>query len=377
MEQMDLQAYSHRMLHFEHFHHLPHIGVVFDCRVAELVVVVVVACQHPTQKPRKSKRKDTQVPQLSGPIESVTDEVVYKELDDSLVRVATTASSLEAEQDSGNINKTQSKATPYESSTQGTDSGGYPRCQDTMGDTVAQTRSKRLSKLSNDSLLAKGNTIQSDKDSMKLNELMELCTTLQPMIYMVKRCLLQNKLRMLLKRKVNAAQIQVSTAATTPSISIDEVTLAQAHVELKHTKPKAKAKGIIFHEPEETELVEESSKKAKAKVMKGSSKRVGNKLEQESSKMQKIDDDKEIAKLKQLVKIIPDKEGVAIVAIPLAVKPPSIVDWKIHKEGKKSYYQIIKADGITTASTRGKTVNESYYCQYKEVTAAQDDVSAA
>nr|GEZ06151.1 hypothetical protein [Tanacetum cinerariifolium] len=79
-----------------------------------------------TQKPRKSKRKDTQVPQLSGPIESVTDEVVYKELDDSLVRVATTASSLEAEQDSGNINKTQSKATPYESSTQGTDSGGYP-----------------------------------------------------------------------------------------------------------------------------------------------------------------------------------------------------------------------------------------------------------
>ncbi|GJX94009.1 hypothetical protein Tco_0348595 [Tanacetum coccineum] len=31
--------------------------------------------------------------------------------------------------------------------------------------------------------------------------------------------------------------------------------------------------------------------------------------------------------------------------IPLAVKPPSIVDWKIHKKGKKTYYQIIKADG--------------------------------
>ncbi|GJS09918.1 hypothetical protein Tco_0366714 [Tanacetum coccineum] len=36
---------------------------------------------------------------------------------------------------------------------------------------------------------------------------------------------------------------------------------------------------------------------------------------------------------------------VAIDAIPLAVKSPSIVDWKIHKEGRKSYYQIIRADG--------------------------------
>ncbi|GKE84178.1 hypothetical protein Tco_1557920, partial [Tanacetum coccineum] len=30
---------------------------------------------------------------------------------------------------------------------------------------------------------------------------------------------------------------------------------------------------------------------------------------------------------------------------PLATKPPNIVDYKIHKEGKKTYYQIIKADG--------------------------------
>ncbi|GJZ52757.1 hypothetical protein Tco_0607642 [Tanacetum coccineum] len=45
------------------------------------------------------------------------------------------------------------------------------------------------------------------------------------------------------------------------------------------------------------------------------------------------------------MEILPDKEEVAIDAIPLAIKPPSIVDWKIHKEGKKTYYQIIKADG--------------------------------
>ncbi|GJU72594.1 hypothetical protein Tco_1263999 [Tanacetum coccineum] len=132
-----------------------------------------------TQQPRKPKRKDTQVPQPSDPIENVADEAVHKELGDSLVRAATTASSLEAEQDSGNINKTQSKATPNESSSQGTNSGGGPRCQETMGDTIAQTRFESVSKHSNDSLLARGNTLRSDEDRLKLDELMALCTTLQ------------------------------------------------------------------------------------------------------------------------------------------------------------------------------------------------------
>ncbi|GKD29120.1 hypothetical protein Tco_1239898, partial [Tanacetum coccineum] len=49
----------------------------------------------------KPKRKDTQVPQPSDPTKNVTDEAVYKELGDSLVRDATTASSLKVEQDSG------------------------------------------------------------------------------------------------------------------------------------------------------------------------------------------------------------------------------------------------------------------------------------
>ncbi|GJX90070.1 hypothetical protein Tco_0343396 [Tanacetum coccineum] len=40
-----------------------------------------------------------------------------------------------------------------------------------------------------------------------------------------------------------------------------------------------------------------------------------------------------------------DKEEVAIDAVPLATKPSTIVDWKIHKEGKNSYFQIIRADG--------------------------------
>ncbi|GJT95255.1 hypothetical protein Tco_1090773 [Tanacetum coccineum] len=56
------------------------------------------------------------------------------------------------------------------------------------------------------------------------------------------------------------------------------------------------------------------------------------------------EDDKETAEIKKLMEIILDEE-VAINDIPLAVKSLSIVDWKIDKEGRKSYYQIIRADG--------------------------------
>lgn len=72
------------------------------------------------------------------------------------MRVATTASSLAAEQDSYNILKTQSKATPNESSSPRARSGGDPWCQETMGDTISQTRFENVSKQSNDSLLARG-----------------------------------------------------------------------------------------------------------------------------------------------------------------------------------------------------------------------------
>ncbi|GKD98147.1 hypothetical protein Tco_1382044 [Tanacetum coccineum] len=84
------------------------------------------------QKPRKPKRKDTQIPQSSGPIDNVADEAVNEEMDDSLVRAAITANSLDAEQDRGNINNTQSKATPNEVGSQRTTSSGGPSCEDSL-----------------------------------------------------------------------------------------------------------------------------------------------------------------------------------------------------------------------------------------------------
>ncbi|GJV99192.1 hypothetical protein Tco_1554444 [Tanacetum coccineum] len=139
----------------------------------------IIITESITQKPRRPKKKDTQVPQSSVLSDNVVDEAVYKELDDNLVRAATTASSLEAEHDSGNIIKTQSKATPNEVGSQGTTSGGGPRRQEIIRDTIAQTMFENVSKLSNDTLLTRGNTLKSGEDSLKLNELMELCTNLQ------------------------------------------------------------------------------------------------------------------------------------------------------------------------------------------------------
>ncbi|GKB14943.1 hypothetical protein Tco_0848866 [Tanacetum coccineum] len=131
-----------------------------------------------TQKPKKPKRKTTKVPQPSGSTDIVVDEAVLKEGGDSLVRATTTPSSLEAEQGSGNIAKTQTKVTPNKPSSLGTSLCCGPRCKKTMRDTLAHTRYERVSKISNDSLLARGNTLRSDEESMKLQELMDICTTL-------------------------------------------------------------------------------------------------------------------------------------------------------------------------------------------------------
>nr|GEV65350.1 hypothetical protein [Tanacetum cinerariifolium] len=67
-----------------------------------------------TQKPRQTKRKTTKVPQPSRSTDITADEAVHKEEGDSLVWATTTSSSLEAEQDSSNIDKTQTKATSNE-----------------------------------------------------------------------------------------------------------------------------------------------------------------------------------------------------------------------------------------------------------------------
>nr|GEV75791.1 uncharacterized mitochondrial protein AtMg00810-like [Tanacetum cinerariifolium] len=64
---------------------------------------------------------------------SIADEAITKEMHDGLGRATTTTFSLEAEQGSGNIYKTQTKATPSGPSSLRTSSEGGPECHVTMG----------------------------------------------------------------------------------------------------------------------------------------------------------------------------------------------------------------------------------------------------
>ncbi|GJV99098.1 retrovirus-related pol polyprotein from transposon TNT 1-94 [Tanacetum coccineum] len=414
------------------FRNMRMVGKGFSGRVTPLFPTMV------TQKPRKPKRKDTQVPQPSDPTYIVIDEAVHKELGDSLVRAATTTSRLKAEKDSGNITKTRSKANTNESSSfLGTTLGGGPR----------------------------GNTLQSGEDSLKLTDLMELCTNLQTRVLDLEKTKttqgneiaslkrrdkkLEKKYRSRthkLKRlykvglsarvessgdKENLGEDASKQGRRINAIDADEdITLVNVQDDAEMfdvnilTGDEDKGKGIMIKEPvkpikkkhqfnldeevsfklqaefdEEERLAREKAEKeqeantaskgarrdsmsveekeklfqqlleqrrkhfaAKSaeekrnkpptqaqqrKIMErllveGSSKRAGEELEQKSTKKQKVDEDKDTAELQSLMEVIPDEEEVAIDAIPLATKSSTIVDCKIHKEGKNNYFQIIR-----------------------------------
>ncbi|GKA23729.1 hypothetical protein Tco_0709762 [Tanacetum coccineum] len=94
---------------------------------------------------------------------------------------------------------------------------------------------------------------------------------------------------------------------------------------------------------------EEKAKSSRKKMLRR--KRAGKEQQQESPKRQKMEDDKETDEheedeadeLKKHLVIVKDDE-IALDAIPLATKPPMIVEYKLLKEGIMVHYQLIRAD---------------------------------
>ncbi|GKF14815.1 hypothetical protein Tco_0056277 [Tanacetum coccineum] len=113
-------------------------------------IPTIASSSHPkkTHKCRKTKSKVTEIPQSSEPTNLDADKTVHEERGDSVEKAATTAASLDAE------------------------------CQEAMGDTIAQTRSEKVSTPSYDSPLLGVNTPGSDEERIKLKELMDMCTKL-------------------------------------------------------------------------------------------------------------------------------------------------------------------------------------------------------
>nr|GEV23989.1 copia protein [Tanacetum cinerariifolium] len=244
---------------------------------------------------RKPRRKVTEVPQPSDLIKHVADKAVNKKMDYSLERAATTATSLDAEQERV---FTAIITVVVDDSVVGDDCRGqWCRCQQHHATT--------------------------------------------------------NRICLTVKQATTAGT--TATAAAFPAAASIVATvdgkLATTAVKMFDRAFKRVNTFVDF----KTKLVEQSSKKADAEVIKGSSKRAATELEQESFKKQKIDDNKDTSELNQFLKIIPDKEGVAIDAIPLAVKPLSIVylifshmlkDYD--KEDVETIWKLVKAKyGLT------------------------------
>nr|GEU83649.1 hypothetical protein [Tanacetum cinerariifolium] len=266
------------------------------------------------------------------------DEVIHKKLDDRLARAATAASRLEAEQDSDNITKIQSKAAPNEPSSYGTDLGGGPRRPwgilllklESSGneESLSEDASKHERRI-DDIDVDEEITLVSVQDDIVNNDADKEMFDVD--VLGGEEMFVAGKNKNVVEEVVDAAQVKVIVFQEPCKSTTTTISSQRSHDNGKgimieeHVKPKKK---------DQIRLDEEAAKKA------------GEELVQEITKKQKVEDDKEKAKLKQLMETILDvEEEVEIDAIPFGVKSPRIVDWKIHKEGKKRYYQIVRAVG--------------------------------
>ncbi|GJZ04129.1 hypothetical protein Tco_0537404 [Tanacetum coccineum] len=103
---------------------------------------------------------------------------------------------------------------------------------------------------------------------------------------------------------------------------------------------------------EEEEEEEERLAREKAQQIKEASiswddvqeKRAGKELEQESSKKQKVEEDKESGELKQCLEIVPDDgDDVTIDATPLSIKSPTIMLKNFDRGDLEVLWSIVKA----------------------------------
>ncbi|GJW25412.1 hypothetical protein Tco_0039223 [Tanacetum coccineum] len=94
---------------------------------------------------------------------------------------------------------------------------------------------------------------------------------------------------------------------------------------------------------------DESSSK-KAEIAQDSSAKIArDKLESNKIKKQKTNENEEVevdneAELKKHMVTVKD-DDIAIDVIPLATKPPVIIEYKLIREGIMGHYQLIRADG--------------------------------
>ncbi|GJV25392.1 hypothetical protein Tco_1378087 [Tanacetum coccineum] len=216
------------------------------------------------------------------------DKVVNEEIDDILERAATTATSLDAEQDR----------------------------DDTLSPMFTAVEDMVLMLMD---LVDKGKGIMIE----------------EPMVEQVKPMKRLNKIRLdeELAFKLQAKEEEEERLAREKAHQTEEANIAwddvQAKIKADYQLDEEKARLFV-------QFLEQRRKTFTAKRTEEKRNKPPTRAQQRSI----------MSELQSLIEVVSDdEEEVAIDAVPLATKPPTIVDWKIHKEEKKSYYQIIKADG--------------------------------
>ncbi|GJV03670.1 hypothetical protein Tco_1337239 [Tanacetum coccineum] len=280
---------------------------------------------------------DTEIPQSSGPMEHVADEAVHKERGDSLVRAATTTSSLEAKQASGNITKTRSKATLNEPSSLGTSSGSSLRRQETMGDTISQTRVLNLETTKT----TQANEIASLKRRVKKLEKKDRSRTHKlkrlykvSLSARVESSRYEEDLDALAGEEVFVAEqseklvAEPSESTTNKNTNIfkDFIDKGKGNMLLDDVRAKVESDYQLAQRMQAQEQDECSSIESRNKEV-GTRKYLNKQRWNKGIKN---------SRASSLMKHSSMKEEVAINAVPLATKPPTIVDWKIHKKKRKA-----------------------------------------
>ncbi|GJY58048.1 hypothetical protein Tco_0457940 [Tanacetum coccineum] len=178
----------------------------------------------------------------------------------SLEKAATTTTSLDAEQDKGNINKTQSKATLNEPSSLGTSSGSGPRRQETMGDIIAQTSGSLSARVISSDEASLGDQEDASKQERKIDDIDKDAeiTLVHETQGSVDKVTLAQALASLKSAKVqeksNVVEEPSESITTTPTLT---TTTAATTITAVSTRPKAK--GLVIHKEEQATTLTVSS----------------------------------------------------------------------------------------------------------------------
>nr|GEV90485.1 putative reverse transcriptase domain-containing protein [Tanacetum cinerariifolium] len=314
----------------------------------------VLSSQMVCKKTRtKTRRIGHRIPQSNVP-SSVVDKAITKEMHDGLGRATTTAFSLEAEQGSGNISKTQTKATPSGPSSLRTSSEGGPGCQERMIEEIDEdeninlVKSKFIDKIKK-MLAAKRVEEKRNKPPTQAQQRTYMSNYIKNTGGYKLKQLKQysfEEIKMLFDNTMESIRkfVPMESEGQKADSKAGEGSLKEHK---SHKRPaedeKEKKKDVESSKQIEEEIVQqedviakhllkESSKKAEGRL-----KRKTSKARKDKDKRQKKQDDPEKLTLMDYMEVISNSEEV-ISLIPLAIKSP-IVNWKSYYKGDMGYYE--------------------------------------